>query len=170
MPAVSEFFPLIRRVWRRLAPTVVIILLSACTTVDIINLSELNARVLIQLPDSAGGTSRAIPSAGSTSTFSTHGGTVTIQTLPDEAYRQLLESLRDQITQRLFEERGTLSPADVARLVQNLNDIDKAVEDLADDEASCTVNAPDFSAVSAVLNWDGAAGRWSLSCSVASDE
>jgi hypothetical protein len=147
-----------------------LLFMSGCVTVDVINVSELNARVLIRLPDAPGGYTRLIHPGESTSTFSNHGGGVTIQTLPDEQYRQLLESLRGEITRRLFEERAALSAADIARLVRNLEDIESQIAQMADDGASCTVNAPEFSSVTAVLSWDSDNGKWSLSCSVAAEE
>jgi hypothetical protein len=147
-----------------------LLFLTGCVTVDVINLSELNARVLIRLPDTPGGYTRYIRPGSSTSTFSNHGGAVTIQTLPDEQYRKLLEDLRTEINRRLFEEGESLSAEDVARLVQRLEGIDDLVEQMADDGTSCTVNAPDFSSVTAILNWDSANGKWALSCSVDTDE
>jgi len=146
-----------------------LVLLAGCTTVDVINLSELNARVLIQLPDQPGGVSRSIGSGNSTSTFSNYGGTVTITVLPDERYRELLLDLQTEISNRLFEERASLSASDVSLLVERLNEIDSALEELADDGASCSVVAPDFSSVTAVLNWSTSASNWELSCSVESD-
>ena len=66
----------------RLLPIILLLFLTSCVTVDVINLSELNARVLIRLPDAPGGYTRLIRPSDSTSTFSNHGGRVTIQTLP----------------------------------------------------------------------------------------
>ena len=146
-----------------------LLFLAGCTTVDVINLSELNARVLIQLPDQPGGVSRSIGPGNSTSTFSNYGGTVTITVLADEAYRELLLDLQTEISRRLFEERASLSAADVSLLVERLNEIDSLLEEMADDGASCSVVAPDFSSVTAVLNWSTAANSWELSCSVESD-
>ena len=144
--------------------------LTGCVTVEVFNLSELNARVLIRLPDTPGGYTRHIRPGSSTSTFSNHGGAVTIQTLPDEQFRQLLGDLRTEINRKLFEEGESLSAEDVARLVSRLEEIDDLVEQMADDGTSCSVNAPDFSSVTAILNWDSANGKWALSCSVATDE
>lgn len=157
-----------RLLWILVIP--VVLFLSGCVNVDVINVSEINARVLIGLPDAPGGYTRYIRAGQSTSTFSNHGGVVTIRTLPDEEYRRLLDNLRTEISRRLFEERESLSAEDVARLVRQLEDIDSQVEQLADDGTSCSVNAPDFSSVTAVLSWDTANGKWSLSCSVATDE
>lgn len=147
-----------------------ILFLAGCVTVDVINLSELNARVLISLPDAPGGYTRAIRAGDSTSTFSNYGGRVTITTLPDQDYRSLLESLREQISTRLFQEGSTLTAEEVGILVQRLQDIDDAVTSLANDDTACTVNAPEFSSVTAFLSWDSENSKWNLSCSVASDE
>jgi hypothetical protein len=141
---------------------------AGCTTVDVINLSESNVRVQISLPDGTS-TVRLVRPAGSTSTFSTHGGVVTISALPDEEYRNLLESIRAEISNRLMSEGAVLSPDDVSVLVQRLDDIDEAIARIKP-HGSCTVSAPDFASVTAFLNWDQAAENISVSCSVAADE
>ena len=106
--------------------------------------------------------------AGYASSFSGHGGNYTISVVPDEQYLQLLRQLREQITQRLFEERGTLSAEDVARLVQNLQDIENQIQKEAERGASCSGAAPDFSTVSAVISWSAAEGDWAINCGVVS--
>lgn len=145
------------------------LLLTACVDFNISNLSELNARVLIQTPD-GGNYTKSVESSGYASSFSGHGGNYTISVVPDEQYLQLLRDLRQQITQRLFEEKGVLSAEDVARLVQNLQDIEKQIEKEAERGASCSGAAPDFSTVSATITWSEAEGDWAISCGVVSDE
>ena len=132
-----------------------VLLLSACVDFNISNVSEINARVLIQTPD-GGNHSKVVESGGYASSFSGHGGNYTISVVPDEQYLQLLRQLREQITQRLFEERGTLSAENVARLVQNLQDIETQIEKEAERGASCSGAAPDFSTVSAIITWSEA--------------
>lgn len=146
-----------------------VLFLAGCTTIDVLNVSDSNARVLIQMPDQPGGVTRFLRPGDSTSTFSNYGGTVTITVLPDEEYRQLLKDLQTEISRRLFEEAASLSAADVSRLTERLNEVDAQLEQMADEGASCSVRAPDFSSVTAVLSWSGSANNWELSCSVASD-
>lgn len=146
-----------------------VLLLSACVDFNISNISEINARVLIQTPD-GGNYTKVVESAGYASSFSGHGGNYTISVVPDEQYLQLLRQLREQITQRLFEERGTLSAEDVARLVQNLQDVEKQIEKEAERGASCSGAAPDFSTVSAIISWSAAESDWAISCGVGTSE
>jgi hypothetical protein len=147
-----------------------VLLLSSCVTIDILNLSELRARVMILTPDSASGTTRVIKPGDSTSTFSNHGGRYTITLLPDLEYKKLLEELQAEISRRLFEERDSLSAEDVALLVNRLNDVDSNLQQLAKEGASCSGNAPDFSSVTAVLTWSNAEQNWALDCGVSESD
>ena len=120
--------------------------------------------MLIQLPDQPAGVTRLVESGSSVSTFSTSGGVVTVRVVPDERYRQALLSLREEITRRLFEERETLSPGDLARLVGNLADVQDLIDDLAVPGASCSINASDFAAVRVFASLDQS--EWVLTCTV----
>lgn len=144
-----------------------LLLTASCVTVEVFNLADSSATVSISLPDAPNGYTRVIQSGYRTETFSNYGGRVTIQTRPSEEWIQLLTSLQQQITQRLFEERATLSASDVALLVERLSQIDTALQSAGQGHTSCTVNAPDFSSVTAVVNWDSATQQWVLDCSVA---
>ena len=160
------------RTKRQLILVALIVLLGAsgCVTFDVINLAETNARVLLQIPDQQNGVTRSIPPAGSTSTFSTHGGSFSVRTLPDEQYRQLLNDLEAEISRRLWDERETLTAEDVARLVRRLEDVNSQLERLSEIGASCSGTAPDFAAVTIILSWDLQQQNWYLECSVATDE
>lgn len=145
------------------------LLLTACVDFNISNYSEINARVLIQTPD-GGNYTKVVKSGGYASSFSGHGGSYTLSVIPDEEYLSLLRQLREQISQRLFEEGSVLSAEDVARLVQNLQDIEVQLEKEAQRGASCSGVAPDFSTVSASIGWSQTENDWTIDCAVLSDE
>ncbi len=147
-----------------------VLLLGGCVNIDILNLSDSTIRVLIRTPDSGTGTTRLIPPAGSGGTFSTHGGGYRISVLPNEEYQQLLLSLQQQITTRLFEEGGSLSSGDVAQLMSRLNEIDGMLDDLARPQPFCAGTAPDWSTVTGILNYDFAAQQYTIDCSLIVNE
>lgn len=99
--------------------------LSSCTFVRVTNLSDVTARVLVRVPDSGRGSTRNIHTEGAMEVFSANGGRYSVRLLPQERYKEFLESMRKEISRRLFEERQALSADDVARLIKNLNQIDK---------------------------------------------
>ena len=84
-------------------------------------------------------------------------------------YERMLENLRAEISTRLFEEAAALTAGEVTWLVQTLNEIDQRVSQMADNGDSCSGTAPDFSSVTAVVNWSVELDKWEISCSVASD-
>lgn len=145
-------------------------LLSACVSIDVQNASEVDTRVLIRPPDSGRGYTRLVESGGVASTFSTQGGGFTITTLPNEEYRQLVMRVREQLGTRLFEESATLTPSDVAEIVQRMSELTENLESLGKEQASCSGSVTDFGSVTAVLSWDAAAGKWALACAARNDE
>ncbi len=144
-------------------------MLTACVDFNISNLSEVNARVLIQTPD-GGNYTKSVKSYGNASSFSGHGGNYTISVVPDEQYLQLLRDLRQRISQRLFEEGSVLTAEEVAQLVKNLENVEEQLQQEAERGASCSGAAPDFSTVSATITWSNAEADWAISCSVVSEE
>jgi hypothetical protein len=146
-----------------------LLFLTACVDFNILNQAEVRARVLIQTPD-GGRYTKAVEPFGSANSFSEHGGSYTISILPDEQYQQLLRTLREEISKRLFEDRNSLSAEDVSRLVNNLNQIQAEIEKAADQGASCSGSAPDFSSVNAVIGWSDFEADWSITCAVVGDE
>lgn len=146
------------------------LVMTACVTVEVANISETRARVRITLPDTPSGYTRLVRAGQSTSTFSEYGGTVTVTVLPDEQYRQLLQDLRTEITRRLFEDRQTLSASDVSTLVNRLNDVEESMAQLEREGASCSVRTSDFATVTAILSWDDSISNWSLSCAVRDED
>ncbi len=147
-----------------LAAAAVTLFLSGCTFVEVQNLSDLNARVLVRTPDSGSGYTRLVGSGEVASVFSGYGGRYTVTTLPNEAYRNLLIDLQAEISRRLFEERATLSGAEVARLVTRIQEISTLLDDLAQKGASCAGNVPDFESALVVLVWDEQANNWEMTC------
>lgn len=140
------------------------LLLSGCTFVRVINLSDLNARVQVYTPDSGSGYTRLVRAAGSVDVFAGHGGGYRVVMLPDEEYRALLDDIRTQITERLFTEGASLSAEDVRNLVQRLEAVDQALADLQEVGGSCRGQVPDFETAIAIVNWNAEANNWSLEC------
>lgn len=139
--------------------------LAGCTVVQVENLSESTARVMISLPDSTGVTSRVLAADEAFETFSGHGGRVEIRVGEDERYRLLLGQIRDSISERLFTEGDSLTPDEIATLVQRLREIEDAVARSLENAAECTVAAPDESVVHGIITTD-LDGDYTLSCSV----
>ena len=146
-----------------------LLLLSGCISFEIVNVSEVDIRVMIRTPDSSGAYTRHIAPGGSASSFSSHGGGYSITALPNAEYEQSLKTIQAEISRRLFEERATLTASDVAYLVQILEDIDRNLDQWGDDAGSCSGTAPDFSAVTALIAWSVEQEKWEISCNVASD-
>ncbi len=153
-----------RRTILRLSLLLSALLLAGCTFVQVQNISDLNATVAIRVPDSPGAYTRQVGPGNSVEVFSNYGGQYSITVVPSERYRQTLLSLRDQITQKLFEERATLTAAEVAQLIENLGRINQLVEEMAQPGASCGGNVPDFETAVAILSWDSLDSTWTLTC------
>jgi hypothetical protein len=140
------------------------LVLTGCSEVVVHNLSELQVRVLVRVPDEARGHTRVVRPADTEAFFSTTGGRYTVTTLPDEEYRQLLLDLQAEVGRRLFEERATLSAADVGRLVETLSSVDSQLDRMGEEGASCQGHVPDFESVAVILTWDIGTSKWVLSC------
>lgn len=139
-------------------------LLAGCTFVRVVNNTTSTNTVLISVPDNAWGYTRRVRSGGSTEVFSSHGGRYVVSLLPDKEYIQLLESIRAIITKRLFQEGASLTPAEVAQLVNRLEDIEQQIEQELAVQATCSGSVPDFETVVVTLSGDSASGTWQLSC------
>jgi hypothetical protein len=142
----------------------VAILLSGCTFIRIQNVSDSPVRVAVIVPDSGGGYTRSIPSGGLVDVFSSHGGRYTVTIVPNEQYRETLLRLQEQISDRLFNERASLTGAEVAQLVENLNHITALLQELELPGASCSGNVPDFETAVVVIAYDSFNNSWELSC------
>ena len=152
------------------AVTLVFLLLllgTGCVNFQLLNVSELNARVMVHTPDASQPTTKLVRSGYIGETFSTHGGRFTVTVLPDEEFRALLDEMRTSITERLYSEGATLTAEDVTLLVTRLQEIDQAMEAMADDADSCGGAAPDFSTVTATISWDSNVGKWHVTCEIA---
>lgn len=147
-----------------------VLFVGGCVGIDVQNVAEVEVRVLIRTPDSGRGYTRLVNAGEVASTFSTQGGTFTISTLPNEEYRQLVLDVREQLATRLYEERATLSPSDVADIVQRITQLTENLELLGQEQASCSGSVTDFGTVTAIVSWDDANGKWSLTCAVRNDE
>lgn len=141
-----------------------------CVSIDVQNVADVEVRVLIRTPDSGRGYTRLVESGQVASTFSTQGGSFTISTLPNEEYRQLVLDVREQLATRLYEERATLSPSDVAEIVQRITQLTENLELLGQEQASCSGSVTDFGSVTAIITWDDVAQKWSVVCSVRNEE
>ena len=142
----------------------ILILLSGCSFVRIQNVSSNQITVLVQVPDAGSGYTRNIDSGGIVDVFSSHGGRYTVTLIPSEEYRALLTDLQQQVGNRLFEERGTLTAAEVAILVERLNSIDQALEELTKPGATCSGTLPEYDTVVVTVAFDSINSEYSLSC------
>jgi hypothetical protein len=142
-----------------------ILFLSGCSFVRIQNVSASSVTVSVNVPDSGAASTRNIQSGGIVDVFSTHGGSYTVSIIPNERYRETLEHLQDQITKKLFEERATLSAEEVKQLAENLNNIDKLIDELAKPMPSCSGYLPDFETVITIVSYDDFNAEYNLSCS-----
>ncbi|MBP7963282.1 MAG: hypothetical protein KBG20_14030 [Caldilineaceae bacterium] len=147
-----------------------ILLLGGCVNIAVLNITNAESRVLIKTPDNRTGYTKVVGAGESIDTYSSHGGRYTLSTLPNEAYRRLLLDLQEQLADSLFTEAATLSPSDVTQIVQRIGELNDALNALSREGASCTGSVPDFSSVTAVLDWDESAGAWSLVCSVSTSD
>jgi hypothetical protein len=138
--------------------------LSGCSFVNIQNVSDINATVQVRVPDNATAYTRQISSFQIAEIFSSQGGPYTVTMLPDEQYRQLLSRLQADISQKLFSEGANLTSQQVAQLVENLNSLDRILEDLAAPMPSCSGHLPDFETVVVTISYDTEANNWFLGC------
>ncbi len=141
------------------------LLLSGCTFIRIQNVSDVSVRVAVLVPDSGAASTRSVSSGGLVDVFSSHGGRYTVTVVPSEQYRETLLTLQQQISDRLFVERATLTAAEVGQLVQNLNHITDLLAELELPGASCSGNVPDFETAVVVISFDSPNNAWQLSCS-----
>ncbi len=140
-------------------------MLSGCTFVQIENYSAVQARVLVNVPDSGSSYTRSINPEGAVSVFTGNGGRYRVTTLEDEEYRNLLLDMQQEISNRLFTEGATLTVDDISHMVNMINQIDQALASLAARAGvTCTGTVSDFETAIVVLIWDTAAGQWSLTC------
>jgi hypothetical protein len=147
-----------------------ILLLGGCVNIAVLNITNVESRVLIKTPDSGTGYTKLVEPGNSVDTYSSHGGRYSISTLPSEEYRRLVLSVQEQLSARLFTEAATLSARDVAQIVQQISELNDSLDSLAREGATCTGTAPDFSSVTAVLGWDESANVWTLDCSVTASD
>jgi outer membrane lipopolysaccharide assembly protein LptE/RlpB len=144
--------------------SIAVVILSGCSFVRIQNVSDASITVSVNVPDSGSSYTRTIRSGNIVDVFSATGGRYTVSMIPSERYRETLATLQQQISTRLFEERQTLTADQVAQLVQNLNSIDKLIEDLANPMPSCSGRLPEFDTVVVVVSYDNSSGNYALSC------
>lgn len=139
--------------------------LSGCTFIRVQNIADSGLRVRVQTPDGDQASTRYIEGGGIVEVFTAEGGAFTVSTLPDEQYREILEKLQSDISNRLFEEQGTLTASEVSQLVQNMQQIEKLLADLAaENQVTCSGFVPDFETAIVTAYYDTEADRWTLNC------
>ncbi len=140
------------------------LIMSGCSFVRIQNVSNIDARVLVRVPDNSRGYTRFIRSGNIVDVFSGHGGRYTITLLPNEQYLELLNGVKQHISQRLFNERATLTGNEVARLVERLNEIGELITQQSSINVSCTGSLPDFDTVVVTIAFDSINNSWEFIC------
>jgi hypothetical protein len=151
---------------RTIAFTVLLLtlFLSSCSFVRIQNVSDALITVSVRVPDNGKAYVRHIRAGQIVDVFSSHGGGYTITMMAGEQYVSSLNNLRAIIERRLFEERQTLTAEEIARLVENLNQIEKLIEDTKKPGASCSGYLPDYETVVAVVSYDDFNAEWIVNC------
>ena len=139
-------------------------ILSGCSFISLQNVADTTATISVRTPDSGKAYTRTIRSRDSVDVFSSYGGRYTVTTIPSERYRQLLSTLQQAITTRLFEEAATLTAEGVSVLTNNLNQIDRMIEGLDEPGATCSGNVADFDTSVVIISYDNNTGLWNLSC------
>ena len=129
-------------------------LLSGCSFIRILNNSDAPITVLVRSPDSGKGYTRNLRPEQVVDVFSSYGGRYTVTVILTERYKQTLDDIRNTISERLFKERATLTGEEVTRLVNNLNQVEQLIDDLAKPGATCSGQLPDFDTVVVVAIWD----------------
>jgi hypothetical protein len=153
-----------KKIFSLIIISIIAVMLSGCSFVRIQNVSATTVTVAVNVPDSGSSYTRTIRSGAIVDVFSGSGGRYSVQIIPSEAYKDTLQRLRQQIETRLFEERQTLTADEVKTLVENLNHIDKLIEDLAVPGASCGGHLPEFDTVVVIVAFDDFNSEWELSC------
>ncbi len=143
---------------------IISLFLSNCSFVRIQNVSAGTATVSVKVPDSGKAYVRNVPSGGIVDVFSSHGGGYTITMIAGEKYLALLHRLRSQIETKLFAESQTLTAEEVALLVENLNNIDRLLEQTREPGATCSGYVPDYETAVAIISYDDINATWVLNC------
>lgn len=140
------------------------IFLSGCSFVEVFNSSEVGARVIVTVPGSSGGSSKFVQPQESADFFSSTSGVYTIQVLIDKSYTDLVVNLRNELSDRIWNQRETLTGNEIAHLIERINGLNKELNTLANLGASCQGNLPEDETVVVVLSWDKESWNWILSC------
>ena len=144
-----------------------LLFLTSCVNFVVNNYTESRVRVRIQTPD-GGSYTKMINDGGAVESFSEHGGSYTITILPDERYKEMLHSLREEVSHRIFTQGANVFAQDVKRLSETLEAINEQLEALSS-PAACSGTAPDFSSVTAVITRDFDTQEFDVACSVTTE-
>ena len=164
MPTIKR--PLLLLLFAALVPLV----LSSCTFIRIQNVSAAQVTLLVHTPDSNKPYTRIVSSGAIVDVFSSYGGRYTIQEIPSEQYKDILDRLENQITTRLFEEAETLSAEEVRQLTENLNHVLSLQEQLSDPGPTCSGHVSDFETAVVTTSYDNFENQWILECGSSSGE
>lgn len=140
------------------------LIFTGCTFVRIQNVTEIRARVVVVVPDSANSSTRLVKPGGIVDVFSTHGGRYRVSIIPDAEYVQFMENLRTEISNRLFNQGATLTANEVANLTGRLNEIDEMIKRETNISAACSGSVPDFETAVVIVSFDEARSSWVVSC------
>lgn len=142
-----------------------VIILSGCSFVRVQNVSESEITVSVNVPDSGKSYTRNIEAGNIVDVFSANGGRYSVTMLPSERYRESLMNLQQLISARLFQDGATLTSAEVAQLVENMNSIDQLIAELENPMASCSGYVPDFETAVVTVIYDGSGSDYAMECS-----
>jgi hypothetical protein len=141
----------------------------SCASLNISNLSgDQAARVYISIGSSAKSV-RVVPAAGSTMYTNDDSGTYKITVLPYTNTQDSLDFIKNNIKDKMFSGKGSLTSAQLGELETLLQGIDKEIEKSVNaSSGTCSGFAGDFSNVEVKISWNAQANRWQATCS--SDE
>jgi hypothetical protein len=150
----------------RLIPFLAVGLLAGCSGVEVLNTTESSVTVQVTVPDRSGSVTRSISAGEMSLFFSEHGGSYTVGTIPDQRFLETLQSLRSEISGRLFLQGGNLSAGEVEQLQIRLIDIDRILKETQSNSrsGSCGGRIPDLEVARVVISYDEAEGRYRVGC------
>lgn len=140
----------------------------ACSSFTVQNTStDQTAVVSVSLPDRSGPQVVTLKPGGSISPLLDSGGPFVVTVLPNEAYIQELQSVRDTASRLLT--GGDVSPSNVATFNKWITQLGEKIKKVSESGVTCSGNIPEDGSGTANVNWDASALKWTLSCYAVKD-
>jgi hypothetical protein len=149
-----------------LAWLAVLLLLSACTNLEVVNNSKFPATVQVQAPGFSAGKWIQVGPSESTSFFSLYGGKYSVYVKPAEEYLNMIAAAKEAALFILLANK-TVSTSPAQEAGQSMKEVFKWLNASEDEgAASCSGNLVDYgSAVATITNSGGSSAEiWSAVC------